>query len=333
VGATVLAMTVFNAYWTGALAAGIAFAVVFLGFTVSTGAGGILCLGQAGFAAAGAIVAGRLAVGDGLPLPVAMILGVLTAMACGVVLGLVGTRLDQVGFALVTLAFALFCQQFAFNIQSLIPLAGVNYPVVKFFGLSPTHSDILLGAICFAVLAGALSWLERGRFGRVCAAIRGNPVEAESIGMNVKGLRVGVFAVGSAIAGLGGTLIGIEQGNVGPVDFALLTGLVWLAVVVTVGARGFGGALVAGLLFAIAPAAFQFVHIKGFGNLPTAMFGLGAIGISREPRGFLAQARGNIQRLVLRTPPPPSEAPPGAGDVVSAFAIPATGEAREQQYR
>jgi branched-chain amino acid transport system permease protein len=328
-GFTLVAMFAFNAYWTGALAAGIAFSVVFLGFTVSTGEGGVLCLGQAGFAATGAIVAGRLATDAGLPLALSILIGVLCAAVSGVVIGVVGTRLDQVGFALVTLAFALFCQQFAFNLQALIPLAGVNYPVVTFGGLSPTRSDILLGAVTFAVLALLLSWFRRGRFGRVCAAIRGNPVEAESIGIGVKRVRVGVFALGSAVAGLGGALIGIEQGNIGTVDFALLTGLVWLAVVVTVGVRGFTGALVAGLLFSIAPAAFQFVHIRGFGNLPTVLFGLGAVGIARDPRGFISQAGSALQRVLVRPEAEVPELPPDAPSVPEAFALPLTGKRHE----
>jgi branched-chain amino acid transport system permease protein len=124
----------------------------------------------------------------------------------------------------------------------------------------------------------------------------------------VRAFRVGVFALGSAVAGLGGALIGIEQGNVSTSDFALLTGLVWLAVVVTIGVRSFGGALVAGLLFAIAPAAFELVTISGFGNLPTVLFGLGAIGIARDPRGFLAQMSGNLQKLIARPEPPNSVA-------------------------
>ncbi len=297
-GATLIAMFAFNSYWTGAIAAGSAYAVAFLGFTVSTGEGGVLCLGQAGFAAAGAIVAGRLSSDAGLPLWLSAVIGVLCAMVCGVVIGMVGTRLDQIGFALVTLAFALFCQQFAFNLQALIPISGVLYPIVRFGGLNQSQSAILLGAVVFAILAVLLTFFRHGRFGRVCAAIRDNPVEGESIGINVKASRVVVFALGSAVAGLGGVLIGIEQGSIATDDFALLIGLVWLAVVVTMGVRGYGGALVGGLLFALAPAAFQFVHVRGFGNLTTVLFGLGAVGIARNPRGFLAQAGSAIQGLL-----------------------------------
>jgi branched-chain amino acid transport system permease protein len=311
-GVTLIAMFGFNAYWTATLAVGVAFSVTFLSFAVSTGEGGILCLGQAGLAAFGAIVAGRLATDAGLPLVLALVIAVLCATVCGVVLGLVGTRLDRVGFALVTLAFALFCDKFAFNLQSLIPLAGVNYPVVQLFGLNPARSAILLGAVVFAVLAFGITWFRRGRFGRVFAAIRDNPIEGESLGINVKSYRVGVFTLGSAVAGLGGGLIGIEQGSVSTSDFALLTGLVWLAVAVTIGVRGFGGALWAGLVFAIAPAAFELIKITGFGNIPTVLFGLGAVGIARDPRGFLAQTADGIQKLLApRGPTPLAAGPPG----------------------
>jgi branched-chain amino acid transport system permease protein len=311
-GVTLIAMFGFNAYWTATLAVGVAFSVTFLSFAVSTGEGGILCLGQVGLAACVAIVAGRLATDAGLPLVLALVIAVLCATVCGVVLGLVGTRLDRVGFALVTLAFALFCDKFAFNLQSLIPLAGVNYPVVQLFGLNPARSAILLGAVVFAVLAFGITWFRRGRFGRVFAAIRDNPIEGESLGINVKSYRVGVFTLGSAVAGLGGGLIGIEQGSVSTSDFALLTGLVWLAVAVTIGVRGFGGALWAGLVFAIAPAAFELIKITGFGNIPTVLFGLGAVGIARDPRGFLAQTADGIQKLLApRGPTPLAAGPPG----------------------
>jgi branched-subunit amino acid ABC-type transport system permease component len=300
VGLTGLAMFAFNDYWTGVFAAGISFSVIFLGFTVSTGEGGILCLGQAGFAAAGAFVAGRVATDANMPLVFAGAIGVLAAMVCGIIIGLMGTRLDQVGFALVTLAFALFCEKFVFNVQSLVPLSGVLYPEFKVFGLRATQSAILLGAVVFAIVAALLNWARRGRFGRLCAAVRGNPLQGENIGINVRGARVAIFAVGSAIAGLGGVLVGVQQGAVGIFDFALLIGLVWLAVVVTVGVRGYRGALVAGIMFTLFPALFSYVDVSGIGQLPTVLFGLGAIGLAREPRGFLYEMETRIRRKRAR---------------------------------
>ena len=314
-----VAMFAFSEYWTGVFAAGIAFAVIFLGFTVSTGEGGILCLGQAGFAAAGAFVAGRLATEANLPLLVAGLIGVAAAMLCGVVIGLLGTRLDQVGFALVTLSFALFCEKFMFNVQTVVPLAGVLYPEFHIGGLRGTQSSILLGVVVFVLVAGSLTLAKRGRFGRLCAAVRGNPVAGESIGINIKGARVGIFAIGSAIGGLGGVLLGIEQGAIGISDFTLLIGLVWLAVVVTVGLRGYQGALVAGLMFTIFPALFQYVHVAQLGQLPTVLFGLGAIGLAREPRGFLYEMKTRLgrKRTTTATAAAPVIAPEAAAVTAS----------------
>ena len=241
-GLTLVAMFAFNDYWTGVFAAGISFSVIFLGFTVSTGEGGILCLGQAGFAAAGAFVAGRLATEANMPLILAGAIGVLAAMVCGIIIGLMGTRLDQVGFALVTLAFALFCEKFVFNVQSLVPLSGVLYPEFKIFGLRATQSAILLGAVVFALVAAA-AHVGPARVGsdasaRRCGATRSR---ARASGSTCAAPGWPSSPSGSAIAGLGGVLVGIQQGAVGIFDFALLIGLVWLAVVVTVGVRGYRG--------------------------------------------------------------------------------------------
>jgi branched-chain amino acid transport system permease protein len=278
-----------NPYWSGILAAGTAFSVLFLGFTVSTGEGGVLCLGQSGFAATGAFLAGRLATEASIPLLPATIIGVMGAAFCGGIIGLIGTRLDQTGYALVTLAFGLFCENFAFNIQSIVPSAGVVYPAVALFGLNFSQTAIVINLACFALIAGLIGLSRRSRFGRILAAVRSNPIGGETAGINVKGMRVAIFAVGCGIAGLGGVLVGIEQGAVGTADFSLLVGLVWLAVVVTVGVRATSGALVAGLAFAIVPAAFAYIHLNWIGYLPTALFGLGAIGLAREPRGFIFQ--------------------------------------------
>jgi branched-chain amino acid transport system permease protein len=100
-------------------------------------------------------------------------------------------------------------------------------------------------------------------------------------------------------------LVGIQQGAVGVFDFGLLIGLLWLAVVVTVGVRGFRGALVAGIMFSLFPALFSYVDISGIGQLPTVLFGLGAIGLAREPRGFIYEMESRIRRKRSRPSSPP----------------------------
>jgi len=289
VGALLLALLAFNSYWTAVLAQATSFAVLFLSFSIATGEGGILCLGQAALGATGAFVAGRLASEARLPIVVAVLSGIAAAGGAGAILGLIGVRLDRVGFALITLAFALFCEQFAFNTTSLVPINGVSFPNIKFGGLRATQSQIVLGTVVFTGIAVMLAVIRRGRIGRAFAAIRGNPVSGEALGLNVRAMRIGVFALGSGVAGLGGVLFGFNTQLLNPADFTLALGLVWVAVVVTVGVRGFMGALVAGLLYSVVPAAFALVHVNSLHNLPPVLFGLGAVGLAQESRGMLAQ--------------------------------------------
>jgi branched-chain amino acid transport system permease protein len=319
---TLVGMFAFSGYWTGLIAVGAAFAVLFLSFSVATGEAGVLCLGQAALAGVGAFVAAK-ATGPHMPLVVTILVGIGAAMAVSLVIGLIGSRLDQVGFALVTLAFAIFCDQFAFTFTWLVPVAGATFEPFQFFGLSQPQSQILLGMIFFAALAALFAWLRRGRAGRTFASIRNNPIRSQSLGVNVRMVRTLAFVVSGGVAGLGGVLLGIAQGNMAPADVVTATGLVWLAVVVTTGVRGSAGSLLAGMAFGVIPGVFAlYVTHPGWGGIPTILFGLGAVALAQEPRGVLAlhaSQLAGIQRR-LRRPAGRVLVIPAQPDVVDAGA-------------
>jgi branched-chain amino acid transport system permease protein len=254
--------------------------------------------------------------------------GVIASGLIGVVVGVIGARLDQIGFALVTLAFALFCEQFAFNIAVFVPSAGVPYPVVTWFGLDAAQTNVLIGFVAFVVIATLVGLAKRGRLGRAYAAMRGNPISSESLGLDVRTMRTAVFAIAAAVAGLGGVILGINEEQLGSPDVALAVGLVWVAVVVTFGVRGPQGAFLAGLVFSIVPAWFGILSSAGWvGDVPTVLFGLGAIGLAKQPRGFLAGLEdllhGLAERFFVLGPPPtglkaPQPPAPSAAATVGA---------------
>jgi ABC-type branched-subunit amino acid transport system ATPase component/branched-subunit amino acid ABC-type transport system permease component len=297
VGMALFGMYAFRLFWTANIGVGLAYAVIFLSFSVATGQAAVVCLGQAALAGFAGFLAGRLFDAAGIPLLLSAVLAVLATAILGGVIGVIGARLDQIGFALVTLAFALFCGQFVFNITSLDPAAGVPYPTVVWPGFTQARTAVLLCFAVFVVIAAVLGYLKRGGLGRVFAAMRGNPISAEGLGLNVRMLRAAAFCVGSAIAGLGGVLLGINEPQLGLPDFPLAVGLVWLAVCVVFGVRGPQGALLAGLAVPIVPALFgqwssagwaQHVFNHNFNDVPILLFGLGAIGLASDPRGSLA---------------------------------------------
>jgi branched-chain amino acid transport system permease protein len=313
-----VAMFAFSDYWTGILATGLAFAVIFLSLTVATGEGGVLCLGQASFTAVGGFIAGRLASSHGMSIILAALIGVIASMVVGFIIGAIGSRLDQIGFALVTLAFALFCERFAFNITLFVPTSGVPFKSARFFGMSTARSNVLLGAVVFAVIAGLVVYAKQGRFGRAYAAIRANPLSSEGLGINVRLMRTIIFAIGGGIAGLGGVLLGINEQQLGIPDVALAVGLVWVAVVVTFGVKGPRGALMAGLAFSLIPAAFSLIGVSWVANVPTILFGLGAVGLAKEPRGFMSQLDDGWSLMVSKWRSRTRATGGGSGDGIGA---------------
>jgi ABC-type branched-subunit amino acid transport system ATPase component/branched-subunit amino acid ABC-type transport system permease component len=326
VGMALTGMYAFSLFWTANIGVGLAFAVIYLSFSVATGQAAVVCLGQAALAGFAGFLAGRLFDAAGIPLVLAAILAVLATAILGGVIGVIGARLDQIGFALVTLAFALFCGQFVFNITSLDPAAGVPYPTVVWPGFSQARTAVLLCFVVFVVIAALLGYLKRRRLGRVFAAMRGNPISAEGLGLNVRMLRAAAFCIGAAIAGLGGVLLGINEQQLGLPDFPLAVGLVWLAVCVVFGVRGPQGALLAGLAVPIIPALFgrwssagwvKYVFNHNFNDVPILLFGLGAIGLASDPRGSLAPLEdllraftaGRLRPAVAVVAPPGSVGP------------------------
>ena len=136
-----------------------------------------------------------------------------------------------------------------------------------------------------------------------------------------------VFGLSAFVAGIGGALFATYSGRATPQQFSVLLGVVWLAVVVTWGLRSIAGALLAGLSYAVFPQLAS-EHLSGaWLELPTVLFGLGAIALAREPRGVVHQiVNGRRERQAARRAagPGPREAGAaprgrGAGRPVSAL--------------
>jgi ABC-type branched-subunit amino acid transport system ATPase component len=92
-------------------------------------------------------------------------------------------------------------------------------------------------------------------------------------------VKLGLFVLSSAIAGLGGVLYASYNGAVTELDFPPLVGVVWLAVAVTFGVRRPGFAVVAGLVYAMAPQVIGWFTTSTV--VPSILFGLGCIHATR----------------------------------------------------
>jgi branched-chain amino acid transport system permease protein len=183
------------------------------------GYGGLLSFGHAAYWGGSAYVTGLVALNYGVPFPLAVLAGMLFAMALAAPVGFLSAKRSGIYFAMVTLAFA---QMLFFVVNQWRGLTGgenglQNVPV-SFFGIQAVERDpfYFYYAALPLILAGMwFAWrVVNSPFGRVLVATRDNPDRARALGYNVERYRVLVFVLSAALAGLAGGIFALGHGFV-----------------------------------------------------------------------------------------------------------------------
>jgi branched-chain amino acid transport system permease protein len=110
-----------------------------------------------------------------------------------------------------------------------------------------------------------------------------------TLGMNLVGTKLAVFAFSAGIAGLGGALYGGMLGSINVDNFSFINGLPIFMLTVVGGIGAIGGALLAGLslgLLNVLPSIWP-----GLSNILLVTPGLIGISLGRNPSGAVAQIR------------------------------------------
>jgi len=286
-------------FWVSLVASGVAMGVVFLSFTLVVGEGGMVWLCQATFAGVGALATAQFATVHGWPLLLAVLAGALVAAPMGVVIGLLSIRLGDVYLALVTLTFGLLMENLVFTRSTFANLGnGVGLARPAF-----AHSDRMLtylGLAVFGLIALVIVNMRRSTTGLALGAVRSSRPAARTLGINVVLTKVLVAGLAAFVAAIGGALIAMNAGIALPSQYGSITGLVWLAVLVTLGIRSTLAALLAGLAFTLLPGVAQLYLPHAFAQAPPLLFGLGAIVVAKYPEGALATNARQLRALVVR---------------------------------
>ncbi len=320
----VVSMTVLDDFWLGRMQTAVIMGLIFLSITVVTGMGGIVSLCQATFAAIGGFATAQLVDRAGFDVLTAALVGAALAAAVGVVIALPALRLRGIYLALVTLAFAIMFE----NI--LVPQDWVSggtrslrvpRPTIGPVDFEDQRPFLLLTLECLAIVAVLVVLIRSGTTGRFLDALRGSETAALSIGINPVRSTFLVFAISAGIAGFGGGLLATQQKLVNyPSNYVFFFGLVWVVLVVTMGARSVQAAITAGFAFILMPEVLDAVGVSP--EIAIVLFGLGALTYARHPEGIVeAQTRrslAGISRLARRDAAPPSDPHPHSGPVDTA---------------
>ncbi|MFF5141603.1 branched-chain amino acid ABC transporter permease [Streptomyces sp. NPDC013157] len=287
---------VLDDFWTGLTANSIALATALLSGTLVTGEGGMIWLCQITFAGLGALFAADLTTNSGWPPLAAVLVSAVCVVPVGVVLGLLTIRLGNLYVALVTLTFGLLAQNLVF-LRDRFYNSGQGIFMPRPAWALDNRSFALLGLAVFAVLGLFVVNLRCSTAGLAVTAVRWSEAGSRTLGLGVVPVKVLVSAVATFVAAVGGGLLALAYQSALPDSFNPFTGLVWLAVLVTVGARPVVGALVAGVAFAVLPSVFRTYLPTRWAGIPVILFGFGAVMLARNPEGIIAMHARQLREL------------------------------------
>ncbi len=301
---------VLDGFWRQLVINGLVLAVILLSFTLLTGFGGMVSLCQITFAAIGAFTTARVVDATGAPVLGAMLGGALLAAAVGALLAVPLLRLDGIYLTLATLAFALMFESVLRPLDWVsggsLPLE-VPRPLVGNVDFTDDRAFLLLTAACVALVGGLVLRVTRGATGRFLDALRGSESAAVSVGISPLRQKVVAFTLAAGIAGFGGGLTASWTGEANyEANFPFFLGLVWVVLLVTMGARSVPAAVTAGLAFSLFPELLQriaFVPDDWVSGLSFALFGLGALTYVRHPEGILEANTASVLNLTRRRRP------------------------------
>jgi len=244
-----------------------------MGLNLTVGYAGQMSIGHAAFLGIGAYTAGillKLGLSFWFVLPIAALL----CFFVGLVLGFPALRVQHHYLAFATLGF---------NVLMYLVFRNEEWLTGGTFGVSGIPRPVLFdgsGAYFYftyastSMLALVLVWLIRSPWGRAFAALRDNPIRAESLGVNIMAYTLLAFAIGAAFAGVAGAYFAALVQFIEPAPFSLTASLMMLLMVIVGGSGRFFGPMLGAAIVILLPEWLRFMK-----DWYLVMFGLAVVAL------------------------------------------------------
>lgn len=239
------------------IASGMLLFLISVGLSVTLGLMNFVNLAHGAFAMVGGYVCVTLLNQMGVPFLVSLPLAALLTALVGVIFERTlyrrlysATHLDQVLFSIGLVFMSIATAHYFFGPQQQpLTLPEFLRGQIKLPGLDMGVYRLFLIVLSLLIAFGLQRMVSGTRFGAQLRASVDNPRAARGVGINVERIFTLTFALGSALAGLGGAL-GVEMLGLDP-SFPVKY-LVYFLIVVAVGGSGsITGSLVASLVLGV----------------------------------------------------------------------------------
>jgi branched-chain amino acid transport system permease protein len=226
------------------------------GLNLTVGYAGQMSLGQAAFFGIGAYTAAIL-LKFGWPFFVVLVLAAVLCFVIGLALGFPALRVQHHYLAFATLGFNILVFLIMRNEEKVtggtFGISSIPRPTVFGFSTDRYLPYFYFTLVSLVVLAALLWWLLRSPWGRAFAALRDNPIRAESLGVNITAYTLLAFAIGAACAGVGGVYYASLVEFIEPGPFHFSTSLMMLLAVIVGGSGRFFGPVVGTIIIILLP--------------------------------------------------------------------------------
>ncbi|WP_343741863.1 ABC transporter permease [Herbaspirillum huttiense] len=213
------------------------------------GPGGMVSFGHAAYFGLGAYAAALVTLKLQWPLPLAMLAGALAAMAGAILFGWFCVRLSGVYLAMLTLAFAQIVWATFFQWDDLTGGSNGLVGIRPAEALASPLAYYYLALGCAALGVILLRRVIHAPFGLALRAARDAAVRAESLGMDVRRLQWGGFAIAGLFCGLAGVLFAFSKGSISPEVASVGRSVDGLVMVLLGGVQSLLGPLLGAALF------------------------------------------------------------------------------------
>jgi len=253
-----------------------------MGLNLTVGYAGQMSLGQAAFLGIGAYIA-AIGMKAGLPFLVVLPIAAVACFAVGLALGFPALRVQHHYLAFATLGFNVLVFLVMRNEEAItggtFGISGIPRPhiLVDLSG----HLAFFYFTLASLLLVGfAMWWILRSPWGRAFAALRDNPIRAESLGVNITAYTLLAFAIGAACAGIAGVYYASLVEFIEPGPFHVSTSLLMLLAVIVGGSGRFFGPVVGTVVIILLPELLRSSSLPWLRFMQTwylAVFGLAVV--------------------------------------------------------
>jgi branched-chain amino acid transport system permease protein len=234
-----------------------------MGLNLTVGYAGQMSIGHAAFLGIGAYSAAIL-MKAGLSFWLALPASAINCFLVGLVLGFPALRVQHHYLAFATLGFNVLVYLFIRNEEWLtggtFGISGIQRPSLLNASLDGPAAFFYFTYASTILLALLLWWIIRSPWGRAFAALRDNPIRAESLGVNIMAYTLLAFAIGAAFAGIAGAYFAALVQFIEPGPFHLVTSLMMLLMVIVGGAGRFFGPMLGAAIVILLPEWLRFMR-------------------------------------------------------------------------